>query len=225
MNGRKVLLGILLSLCGFSNLIGLDKPVVKSKDVIPSKEAAVLKELMAHQKPYAYPGIVVLKNGAWEGSDYIYNLTNKIGVAVDIAQPANVSIGLSDVKLKGIVEEAFRKGGITPIAEGTDDVPFLPFFQIEIFIYPIDKGYAVTCQGKLFESVKVKRVVLEKGAAIQAITWEKETLMVISTDNADIQIEKRVEELADAFVKLFQLYETLKKPQQPYSDSLRLGFG
>lgn len=165
----------------------------------------------AAQPPYTHPGILVFKDDVWKGYDYLFNLTKEIGVTVEIIKPAALKIGLSEEKLKSLVIEEFRKGGITPTARNAEDEPSLPFLHIQVLIYPVDSGYAVACEARLFEAVSVKRVNLDRGSSIQAITWEKQTLLVTPTNDLNASTEKAVTDMANDFVQLFQLYETMKK--------------
>lgn len=164
----------------------------------------------AAQAVYTHPGSLVFKQGTWEGYDHLYNLTNQIGVVVEIEKPENLQINLSDQQLKATVEDLLRKGGITPLARNDENEPGLPFLHIQILIYPIGRNYAVVYQERLFEAVSIKRVNFDRGAAFQGITWEKQSLVVLPADQLIPFTNKKVVELTNSFVQLFQTYESKK---------------
>lgn len=216
---KGLFLSILVCVCAFNQVSGgmiksSSPPVKELPKPLPKEQPAPLllplPTVLTQQEVYTHPGIVVLKDGVWEGNDYLYNLTNQIGISVEINKPAAVTIDLSETNLKSIVEASFRKGSISPIARSIEDEPSLPFFHIQILIYPIENGYAVVCEARLFEAVSTKRAILERGSALQVITWEKQTLMVLPIDKAVSQVEKTVGNMSDGFVQLFQFYEAMK---------------
>lgn len=157
-----------------------------------------------------HPGILIFKNGVWQETDYLFNLSSQIGIAIDILQPPNAKTALSQEKLRKIVEAAFGKAAISTEVLVLDNEPALPFFHIQIILYPVEKGFTAICEGRLFESVTVKRVILDRGTFLQAITWEKQTLLVAPSETFVAQVEKAVGEIADAFVDLFRTYQGLK---------------
>jgi hypothetical protein len=163
------------------------------------------------QAIYFHPGIVVYKDGKWEGNDYLFNLTKEIGVAVEINKPENLQISLSQQRLKVLVEDVLRKEGINPTARNDEDEPGLPFLHIQILIYPIEQGYAVVYQQRLFEAISIKRVNFDRGATLQAITWEKQKLMIVPADQLVSVVEKNAADMTNSFVQLFLVYEGMKR--------------
>lgn len=165
----------------------------------------------ADQAIYTHPGSLVFRGGRWEGHDYLFNLTKQIGVFVEIGKPEGLQIDLSEQRLKNVVEDILRKGGIAPLARNDEDEPGLPFLHVQILIYPVGNGYAIAAQERLFEAVSVKRVHFDRGEALQAITWEKQSLLVLPADQLVPRVEKSVVEMTNSFVQLFHVYESLKK--------------
>lgn len=185
----------------------------KPRPAAPEPEAPKLLPRMppSTQAIYLHPGIVVYKDGKWEGTDYLFNLTKEIGVAVEINKPEDLQIGLSEQRLKSLIEDVLRKGGIIPIARNDEDEPGLPFLHIQLLIYPIEQGYAVVYQERLFEAISIKRVNFDRGAALQAITWEKQKLMIMPANELVGLVEKSVAEMTNSFIQLFAIYEGMKK--------------
>lgn len=176
------------------------------------------KKMVKTDATYFHPGILILKDGKWDGGDYLYNLSDQLGVYVNILQPEGDSSGLDqNVILKGIVDQ-FIKSGIkygNVIKEGN---PPLPFFQIQILVYPFGSGYAACCKGALFEEVGLKRVNFEPGNVFQAITWQRESLIVTSSSTFYSQLDKSISETVNAFIERFQIYRELKSSSESYNE-------
>lgn len=183
------------------------KPQEKKKEAIPPPIA--LPKPVAQTASYFHPGILVLQNGVWEGSDHLLNLTNQIGVHVTIVKPDGVELPFKEEQIRGQVESIFEKEGIKPQTMAIEGFPPLPVFEIQIFVYPIEKGFVASCAGRLFESVTLARFRLDEKTAFQAITWEKQTLLVSPTSKFLEQISKNVGEIADSFTSRFRAYQKL----------------
>lgn len=168
-------------------------------------------QLVAEVASYLHPGVLFFQNGAWEGGDHLFNLTNNIGVYVTIVKPEGDTLPLTEEQLKKIVEEHFKAVNINPMTLAAPGEPPLPAFQIQILAYPIEKGYVVACEGRLFESVSLKRVILDRGLAFQAITWEKKSLQVGPTDKIAEQINGCVTDIAQSFAERYDAYEKRKR--------------
>jgi hypothetical protein len=160
---------------------------------------------------YLHPGILVFRNNTWEGGDHLLNISNNIGVYVSIVKPESESLPVSEQELKNIVEQIFKKFNINPVTLAPVGQPPLPAFQIQVLAYPIDRGYVVACEGRLFESVTLQRFILDSMMAFQAITWEKKGLQVGPTNQIGEQIQSNVAEIAQAFGERFEAFERRKK--------------
>lgn len=160
---------------------------------------------------YLHPGIIVFHDGSWQGSDHLLNLTKDIGVYVHVIKPNDVDLGVTDAQIKKVVEDVFKTVNINPQTIVSPGQAPLPAFEIEILAYPIEKGYAIAIDGKLFESVQLDRFQLDQNMAFQAITWEKKTLQVGPTFNISEQVLKSVQDIAAAFAERYKAYEDIKK--------------
>lgn len=161
---------------------------------------------------YFHPGVLIFKDNAWMGGDYLYNLTNHIAIYISILAPANNTLNITESVLKRRVEELFVQGGIDPVTLVEEGKPALPFFHIQILLYPFGQGYAASCKAALYESVGLKRPNLELGTAFQAITWERESLIVAPAGSIVDQLETSVMETTHAFIERVQYYKQLKTP-------------
>ncbi len=170
-----------------------------------------LPTLTPQEAEYLHPGILVLLNGRWEGSDHLLNISNNIGVYISIIKPENEMLDISEGQIKKEVESIFTKVNIKPQILVAEDKPPLPAFEIEIFVYPIEKGYVACCNGRLFESVTLERFKMDPNMAFQAITWEKQHLIVSPKALFVEQLNKIVQDIALSFTDRFQAYERLKK--------------
>jgi hypothetical protein len=160
---------------------------------------------------YLHPGIIVFRDGHWQGSDHLLNLTKDIGVYVHVIKPDDVNLGVTDAQIKKVVEDVFKTVNINPQTMASPGQASLPAFEIEILAYPIEKGFAIAIDGKLFESVELERFQLDQNMAFQAITWEKKTLQVGPTFNITEQVLKSVQDIAGAFAERYKAYEDIKK--------------
>lgn len=160
---------------------------------------------------YFHPGILVYRNNKWEGNDHLLNLSRNIGVYVSLIKPEEETIDIDEDTLKREVDQIFEKANIQPTTLAYEDQPPLPAFSIEILMFPVDNGYVACCDGRLFESVKVARFILDDKMAFEAITWEKRSLIVGPKTKFKEQLVATVQEIAQAFVDRFQAYEKLNK--------------
>lgn len=160
---------------------------------------------------YLYPGILVNVGGVWEGGDHLLNIKNTIGVYVSINAPENEDIQITSQQIKDQVEKRFHEANIKPETLVTPGSPPLPAFQIQIFVYPIDKGYVAYCSGRLFESVVLDRFKMDSNMAFQAITWEKQRLLVTPKELFSEQLTLVIQDIAQTFAERFEVYERIKR--------------
>lgn len=181
----------------------------ESKAVLPPP--VKLPPEVPQHADYLHPGILVNLYGTWEGSDHLLNLSSNIGVYVKLIKPEEETLDISEKDLQKEVESIFGDAGIKPLTLAAVGKPPLPAFEMEIFVYPIDKGYAAFIDGRLFESVILERFKMDPNMAFQAITWEKQSLIVSPKEKFPEQLTKTVQEIGEAFVTRFQVYEKLKR--------------
>ncbi|MBX9587522.1 MAG: hypothetical protein K2X50_09735 [Gammaproteobacteria bacterium] len=189
----------------------LERPVEKKQTEEPMPSITRAPQLTAKHASYFFPGIIVYRGGKWEGSDHLLNLTNNIGLYISIVKPHDVTLDISEEHLKKAVADIFDKVNIKPTTLAPEGKPPLPAFEIEILIYPIERGYVACCSGSLFESVTLQRFVLDQNMAFQAITWQKETLVVSPTEKFAEQLTSSVQEIGQAFADRFETFDKMKK--------------
>lgn len=174
------------------------------------------------QPTYSFPGLVAKVAGRWVGSDYLYDLPPNIGVLVEIVKPESVKLKVGIAQITEQTEGIFARRGINPQAEASFYHPPLPFFHILVLFYPSEEGYVAAVSGRLFEQVTLPRLKFVPAGTWQAITWEKQELIITSPAQFDEQLLKITREIARAFVnrvdyfareKVFQESEIkLKEP-------------
>jgi hypothetical protein len=193
------------------------KPLEPNKQPPPTPSTPTLPPpiklptLVPQRAEYLHPGILVFLNGRWEGSNHLLNLSNNIGVYVSIIKPENEILDISEDQIRKEAELIFNNANIKPQTLATEGKPPLPVFEIEIFVYPIERGYAACCNGRLFESVILERFKMDPNMAFQAITWEKQHLIVSPKALFAEQLTKTVQDIVTSFTVQFQAYERLKK--------------
>ena len=171
---------------------------------------------------YTHPGIVVSQGGKWIGSDHLLNLTKKIDVVVEILKPEGTRLPFSEESLEKKVEAVFKKKDFDTTASTLSAMPNIPFFNILLVVYPIEKGFVALIDGRLMESIDPKRVKLDKDTDFQAITWEKKTLIVAPTDEFEAVVEKTMEEILKTFFERYEFFEKMKIKMEVKDETQRM---
>ena len=167
-----------------------------------SKTDVVPVPLVSAQASYLHPGILIFKNGNWEGSDHLLNLPNNIGVYVNINKPDDLLSNISTAKIKEVVTKLFTDVAIVPNSVVLANQPPLPAFELQILVYPVGKGFAAGLEGRLFEAVTLPRLnTLGADLSFQAITWERKSLIVGPVDTINEQLVKSASEITAAFIE------------------------
>lgn len=182
----------------------VETPAVLPEVVKPAAE-------VVQQAEYLHPGILVNLSGKWEGSDHLLNVPSNIGVYVRIFKPESETLDVTEAGLQKEVEAIFNDANIKPLTLTTAGKPPLPAFQIEVFVYPIEKGYAAFIDGRLLESVVLARFEMDANMAFQAITWEKQSLIISPKAKFVDHLKQAVQEISQVFVTRFQSFEKLKR--------------
>ena len=156
------------------------------------------------------PGIVGVKNGQWVGSDDLYNVSPDIEVAIEVVIPPGKSIALDQSIIKRKVEQMLYQAGIEPRAFRIGDSPPLPMYHVLILINTINNGYVASCSCRLFEAVTLKRITLQEGITFQAITWERQDLLILPADAMFTQILSSVEDLTKEFLERYKYFQNLE---------------
>lgn len=160
---------------------------------------------------YFYPGIIVNRGGHWDGADHLLNISKQIGVFAEIVRPPNDSLNITQEQIVKEIESIFGQAGIGPVSLGPIDQPPLPAFQIKLFLYPLEGGYVAFCEGRLFESVILQRFNLDPNMAFQAITWERQSLILASKDQVIGNVTNQVKTIAQEFTEIYKSFELRKR--------------
>lgn len=192
--------------------------LVAAEEVKTQEPPKVAKSLNV----YTHPGIVVSQDGRWVGSDHLLNLSNKIDVVVEILKPEATKLPFTEESLEQYVEAAFKKKDFETAASSSSAMPNIPFFNILLVIYPIEKGYAGLIDGRLMESIDPKRVKLEKNTEFQAITWEKKTLVVAPTDEFEGIVTKTIDDILATFFERYEFFEKLRLKMEKKDETPRM---
>jgi hypothetical protein len=171
---------------------------------------------------YTFPGLVTRFSGAWVGSDYLYNLPPDIGVAVDIIMPDNFPLRIDARRIKDAVADIFSRGNITPVSQAVGDHPPLPFLHILIFAQAAEESTVAFVEARYFEGVKLFRLDYVLPGTVQAITWEKQDLLVDAPNRIAEQIFASAEGLARDFVSRVHFFQRQRLEQE---ELLRLRCG
>lgn len=204
-----------------------NQTTTNQKNVGPAlgKPQAHVKEGRAPRKPrvesvqsaafaetpvYTYPGLVAKIGSRWVGSDYLYNLNKNIGIKIEIVKQEGKEISIDEEGLSQLVAEIFQGAGIVPESLASADSPPLPFFHILIFALPADNMNIAFVSGRLFEDALLARYGLEPIGTWQAISWEKQDLVVTSPLQFEDQLRKSVAGIAATFVNRVEVYAKIK---------------
>lgn len=161
------------------------------------------------QNYYTMPGIVGLRNGGWEGSDDLFNLTPNIEIIVEMVKGEKKKYFMTDEFIKEHIVKYFKEGGLVPYSQAADGPP-LPIFHVLILITPVQEGYAAYVSCRLFEAVKLKRLVLDQDITYQAITWEKQDLIIAPKEGNMAELAESIKELTQSFITRYKYFENLK---------------
>jgi hypothetical protein len=164
----------------------------------------------AFSTPYTLPGIVGLAGGKWIGSDNLYNMRPDISVYVEVIMPEGKVFKINETALKELVIGIFEKGMINSPAVHEPDEPSLPLFHILIMMNSIDQYTIANIDCRLFESVTLKRVILDPGITFQAITWEKQELIAATETEFNNVFTKTIQDLATTFSERLNYFQTVK---------------
>lgn len=88
----------------------------------------------------------------------------------------------------------------------------LPFFHVLIMVNPIEKGYVAYVATRLFESIDIKRsgALLDEQTAFQAITWERQLLLITAKEDLLAQVNSAVDELTTEFLNRYKHFQQLR---------------
>lgn len=160
---------------------------------------------------YTAPGVATLQGGQWVGSEHLFNLSPDLGIYVEVVKPAEVNVEINTASIKDRIAAILRNSGFQPRLSLFADRSPLPFFHILIMLNPIEKGFVAYCTGRLFEEVQLMRTHLKVGITWQAITWEKQELIIFPTEQLQEQIDKTMQVITTAFGDRYKSYQNMPK--------------
>lgn len=189
------------------------EPIKKVPEPVnESKESILLPEKRqpgsAEEHFFPHPGVVFLQGAKWVGDDHLYNLTNNIDVFIEVEKTKDVTVDIDKVKIKELITSIFKKTILIPSVK--DAKPPFPYFHMLIMIAPIEKGYVFYCSGRLFESIRLDRIDLDKNMLFQGITWEKQVLLVVSKEKLKDEIYAAVRDITNNFVERYRHFEDIR---------------
>lgn len=160
--------------------------------------------------PFTIPGIVGFKNGALIGSDNLYNLSPDINVYVEIVMPEGKKFTITEQEVKARLIQILTRVGINPVAIVVPGEAPLPLFHVLIMLNQEQDCYLAFCSCRLFESVTLKRVILNPGITFQAITWEKQELITAAKKDFYPLLNKTLADFTEQFVERYQYFINLR---------------
>lgn len=172
------------------------KEAPKPKLIIPSETS---KKVIPAGDYFNHPGLVGSKNGQWIGEDNFTNISHAIALQVNIVKPETLVLPFKKDDLQSKIADIFTKSGITINTAASESEPPLPFFNMMVLAYPINDGVVIAVQGRLFESVELKRVILDKNTLFQAVTWEQTNLIVAPEEDIQKLSMNAIEQIASSF--------------------------
>lgn len=163
---------------------------------------------------YFFPGLVRHSVDRWVGSDYLYDLPSNIGVVVELIVSHEIATMFNAEQIRDEVNEIFTNAGINPLAETIGEQPPLPFFNLTAFIVAAEDGFVLTLSGRLFEQVKLPRTDFQLTGTWQAITWEKQELVVTSKMQLNEQLHAAAREIVKIFTDRVNLFKQQRLEQR-----------
>lgn len=157
------------------------------------------KRLIPSGDYFNHPGVIGSRGGQWVGGDNFTNISHSIALQVNIVKPETLETSFKKEDLQTKIADIFTKSGITINTAASEYQPPLPFFNLMILAYPIQDGMVIALQGRLFESVDLKRVILDKNILFQAITWEQTNLVVAPEEEVEKYLQDAVDQIANSF--------------------------
>lgn len=157
-----------------------------------------------------HPGIIANREGEWLWSDHLLNLSSNISVSVEIAKGERVHLNVTPEELEAVVGQVFKTAGITAYSSPSISATDLPKFHILIMVFPVRDGFAYALSARLFEPVEVNRIKLDERVVMQAITWERSSIHIISRREFKKDLDSSVRALAKDFVDRYEFFEKIK---------------
>jgi hypothetical protein len=162
-------------------------------------------------KPYNMPGVVGLVRGKWAGSDYLGHLPRALSVSVEVVSTAQMPNLIQSEQLEAEVRALLKKEEFVPEAE-VEEGPPLPFLQVLLFIYPIEKDKFVLFGAcRIFEKIQVMRKDFTPSGYWQGITWESQDIMTADSDELKQKVDELVKSLVNGFISRYKQFNPEKE--------------
>lgn len=170
-------------------------PAPLPKPVIPPME-----------KPFGMPGVVGLRDGKWEGTDYLGHLSKNITVDIEVLKGDQTPVNIDTSALQSAISSLLKNEGIVPHS-ALNEGPPLPFLHVLVIIYPIEKDkFVVFTTCRLFEEIQVVRKEFKPAGYWQGITWENQDIVIATGEQLAAQVKTSTETLIKAFLERYKLY-------------------
>lgn len=153
---------------------------------------------------FTSPGIVTWRAGEWVGSEHLYNLSKDLSIDVELIKGTPSGIPVNEDRIKEKIIPALKEIGLNTRFSLFPGQKPLPFLHVLIMINPIEKGYVAYCALRLFEEVQLNRVYLKPGIVWQAITWEKQELIVFPPEKMEEMIYKTIQDMVSSFISVYK---------------------
>lgn len=153
-----------------------------------------------------YPGLATIKNGHWVVNDLFYGLPFNIGVKIDLLRPSDKFVPLDVVALQNRVKGILGGAGIVTEAIVYPCAPPTPIFNVIIMAYPCDRKCVGFITAQLLEPAKPSRIDVDINGVWQAVTWERQSLVVSACETFEAEVGNNLARLASEFSRVFKFY-------------------
>ena len=180
----------------------LPNAALKKAEVIPTRQI------------FTFPGLIGIENGNWAESENLYNLPKGIEIYVELVKPDSLELPFDTHAISKQIREIFIKDRLTPVSTAPLSDPALPLYHVLIFVDKLDRAMVLYISCRLFEGVKLDRLSLPKHFVFQAITWEKQNMVVASPADIPKQLESNLQEMTQSFLQLVTHFNQIKSTQK-----------
>jgi hypothetical protein len=193
----------------------------REKKAEPNNERGIGEKHIDFIQAYTRPGIVAFQGGEWVGNDHLYNLGERLALVVEIISPADLHVSDSDLRTylgKKLEAQNFQIIATDP---GLSTSP-PPFLHVLVMAYPLKQQIVAYCGLRLFEPVELFRVKLGKEVSMQAITWERQTVVEAANDAFPTELKRTADDLVNTFIEQWKRFERERTSQKTPPPSTRL---
>jgi hypothetical protein len=174
-----------------------------------SPQSLTRQAILDPNQAYTRPGNVAFQDGQWVGNDHLYNLTNRIGLIVEIISPEQLlltPVQLREILAKKLEASSFEIIPLEPAVVG--GVP--PFLHVLVMAYPREKELVAYVGLRLFEPIELLRIKQGRETIIQGITWERQTVIEANNDVFVAELKTTIDELVNTFIEKWKYFEKIR---------------